>query len=254
MCVWQQAASIQHPQSGEALAKLLANLWNWNKIAKRPWLVVGKNPNGKYRMKLESTKCFRIDSLLMNTAVLVRRAEGVLRYAAIGIAVSFLSGCCTPGIILTANQPENSLMNPTAVFQQTNSGRIALEGMQSKGPVYVILPKKDSLSGDIWANSTNSINEIKKMPREMTLRLEPKTGLPSGYGKIIDLPKNDVAMVIDETHPHRALYLLLPLALAVDIALLPVEVPFVIAFEKMGLAASQLPVVLSRRHPLEVVG
>ena len=190
-------------------------------------------------------KPYRRPTITRCIYIFFHRALYSTRYLGIVALIALSGGCCTQAVLDTSKSQHTYLFNPSAVYQLTNEDRVAIEGAYSNPPPttylgtprlhgYLILSTTDMTSKCFWTNGIESLTDIKKVPKQVTLSLKPRNTLPSSYEKTADLPPNDIAIEIDQTHPNRAGLIFMPFAIAIDIALLPIELPVICAFAKYG--------------------
>jgi hypothetical protein len=83
------------------------------------------------------------------------------------------NGCLTAGVIAGAEEPEFDCFSPSAVYQMTNNGALAFEGMWSNRPMrvydkppkfhaYLVIPPKSPAFHYFETNDDLSLNTIKK--------------------------------------------------------------------------------------------
>ena len=142
------------------------------------------------------------------------------------------TGCCTYVTAYHSGHKTQDTFNLSAVYQSTNSNSFALEGMRdnyyrhtNKPPflAYLMIPRNHLISIQLQTNQNISLETLGKNPAAFKTGLKSKTALPSDYIKIADLPKNDLNLEVKSHHPYRMLIILLPLTVAADIVLLPIE-------------------------------
>lgn len=161
-------------------------------------------------------------------------AKIVFRCLVIITLIMLMPGCFTRSALKNYQSRTADTFNPSAVYQAPNHDGFVLEGIRHNNPEYsqpslhafVLIPKERLASVHLQTNQDLSLEQIRRLPPDLTTRLKSKKQLPSNYEKIASLPPNDINFELKVHHPGRAVFMVLPFTVVFDVATSPFQILF----------------------------
>lgn len=140
------------------------------------------------------------------------------------------SGCCTGSLIHPVERKTTDKFHPTAYYKLKTEKFYALEGIRDNSTsetnthCFLIVPQSKFSNDTTQINQIEMVAQIRNLPSSVTTQCMVKKKLTFDCDKIVELPENDISLVVEEHHRDRGLYVFSPITVALDVVTAPFQI------------------------------